>query len=139
MIEPRQAIDRLEITSDFSSLASCGIVIETITEDLEAKKAVLVQVEHVVPPETVIGSNTSAIPISIFQEGALHPERILGIHWAEPAHITRFMEIICGDKTLPVFAERAVSFARIWNKEPTLVRRDIRGFVTNRIMYAMLR
>lgn len=137
--DPEQVIKRLEITDNFSSLVSCGIVIETITEDVEAKKAVLRKVEEVVSPETIIGSNTSAIPISIFQEGALHPERILGIHWAEPAHVTRFMEIICGDRTLPVFAERAVSFARLWNKEPTLVRRDIRGFVTNRIMYAMLR
>ncbi len=137
--DPEQVIKHLEITVDFSRVASCGIVIETITEDVEAKQAVLRQIEEVVPADTVIGSNTSAIPISIFQERALHPERILGIHWAEPAHITRFMEIICGDRTLPVFAERAVSFARLWNKEPTLVRRDIRGFITNRIMYAMLR
>jgi len=108
-------------------------------EALEAKRAVLRQVEEAVSADTLIGSNTSAIPVSLLQEGALHPERILGIHWGEPAHVTRFMEIICGDRTLPVFADRAVSFARMWKKEPTLVRRDIRGFITNRIMYAMLR
>ncbi len=136
---PEQAHGRLEITNDFAQLAECGAVIETITENVTAKKQVLRRVEEAVSPDTLIGSNTSGIPISTLQEGALHPERILGIHWAEPAHVTRFMEIVCGDRTTSGFAERAVSFARLWNKEPTLVRRDIRGFITNRIMYAMLR
>ncbi len=63
----------------------------------------------------------------------------MGLHWAEPAHITRFMEIICGKETSPEIAQRAVRLARKWGKEPSLLRRDIRGFITNRIMYAMLR
>ncbi len=63
----------------------------------------------------------------------------MGIHWAEPAHITRFMEIICGQKTLPVYAERAFTLAQQLGKEPSLVRKDVRGFITNRVMYAMLR
>ncbi|MGH9425295.1 MAG: 3-hydroxyacyl-CoA dehydrogenase family protein, partial [Terriglobia bacterium] len=79
------------------------------------------------------------IPVTILQEAALHPERILGIHWAEPAHVTRFMEIICGKQTRPENAERVLALARQWRKEPTLVRRDIRGFIANRIMYAMMR
>ena len=49
------------------------------------------------------------------------------------------MEIICGERTTPEYAERAVALARGWGKEPTLVRRDIRGFITNRLMYALLR
>ena len=58
---------------------------------------------------------------------------------AEPAHITRFMEIICGARTDPANADKVAKLAAGWRKEPTLVRRDVRGFVTNRIMYAMLR
>jgi 3-hydroxybutyryl-CoA dehydrogenase len=97
------------------------------------------KVEDVVSPGTLIGTNTSAIPVTVLQTGTQHPERILGLHWAEPAHITRFMEIICGEHTLPEHAERAVALARGWGKEPTLVKRDVRGFITNRIFYAMLR
>jgi 3-hydroxybutyryl-CoA dehydrogenase len=79
------------------------------------------------------------LPVTELQRGARHPERILGIHWAEPAHITRFMEIICGNQTDVRNAEKVIEMARRWNKEPTLVRRDIRGFITNRIMYAIIR
>lgn len=137
--DPRAIIDRLKISEDYADLAGCRVVIESIIEDLPAKKEALAKIEAVVAADALIGSNTSAIPVSILQAGTLHPERILGIHWAEPAHVTRFMEIICGDRTTTESADRAVRLARAWGKEPTLVRRDIRGFITNRLMYAMLR
>src|SRR5215472_4510229 len=95
--------------------------------------------EKVVPSETLIGRNTSAIPPTELQRGARRPQRILGIHWGEPAHLTRFMEIICGGSTLPAHAERAVELAYHWGKEPSLLCKDVPGFITNRIMYAMLR
>ena len=57
----------------------------------------------------------------------------------EPAHINLFMEVICGDQTNPECAERVIGLARHWKKEPTLVRCDVRGFIRNRIFYAMLR
>lgn len=137
--DPLAIIDRLQMTQDYADLAGCGVVIESIIEDLPAKKEALSKIEAAVAPDALIGSNTSAIPVSLLQAGTLNPERILGIHWAEPAHVTRFMEIICGDQTTPENAARAVRLARAWGKEPTLVRRDIRGFITNRLMYAMLR
>ncbi len=137
--EPSVLIGRLRITDRYSELAECRVVIESIIEDLPAKREALAKIEEIVAPDALIGSNTSAIPVSILQAGARHPERILGIHWAEPAHVTRFMEIICGDRTSPDIAERAVQLAHTWGKEPTLVRRDIRGFIANRLMYAMMR
>ncbi len=124
---------------DYASLRDCSFVIESIIEDLATKKQVLRNVEDAVSPECLIGTNTSAIPVTHLQEDALHPERILGIHWAEPAHVTRFMEIICGDQSDPRFAEFALQLAARWGKEPTLVRRDIRGFIANRLMYALMR
>lgn len=137
--DPEELAARFEITSDYSVLGGCAVVIESIVEDWEAKKEALQRIEASVADDTLIGSNTSAIPVSQLQSRLSHPERLLGIHWAEPAHITRFMEIICGERTAPEFAERAMALARRWGKEPTLVRRDIRGFITNRIMYAMIR
>ena len=136
---PSKVIKRLVVSGDYSALAGSRIVIESTVEHLATKRQVIRKIERAVEPETIIGSNTSAIPITKLQKGARHPERILGIHWGEPAHVLRFMEIICGKKTLPVYAERAMTLARRWGKEPSLVRRDIRGFITNRVMYAMLR
>jgi 3-hydroxybutyryl-CoA dehydrogenase len=137
--DPRRLLRKLTISKDYSALRQSQIVIECVVENLDVKRQVIQEIEEVVSPETLIGSNTSAIPATQLQRGTLHPERILGIHWAEPAHITRFMEIICGKDTLPVYAERALALARQLGKEPSLLRKDVRGFITNRIMYAMLR
>jgi 3-hydroxybutyryl-CoA dehydrogenase len=103
------------------------------------KKEVLRKVEAVISAESIIGTNTSGLPVTVLQQGACHPERIVGIHWAEPAHTTRFMEIICGKETRPQCAEYAAALSRRWGKEPSIVKRDIRGFITNRCMYALLR
>jgi 3-hydroxybutyryl-CoA dehydrogenase len=137
--EPALVLGRLVITDDVSLLKGIEVVIESITESVEEKKSVYRKLETVLSPTAIIGSNTSAIPVSILQEGLLHPERLLGIHWAEPAHITRFMEVICGDRSELSFAQTIVTLAETWGKEPSLVKKDIRGFITNRIMYAMLR
>jgi len=137
--DPRRILRRLTISEDYSGLRQSQIVVECVTEDLDVKKEVIRKIEQAVSPDTIIGSNTSAIPPTALQHNALHPERILGMHWGEPAHITRFMEIICGKNTLPVHAERALALARQLGKEPSLLRKDVRGFITNRVMYAMLR
>lgn len=137
--DPERALARFTISTDFAALAGAGIVVESIIEDLGAKRKVLSAVEEHTRPDTIIGSNTSAIPVSILQQEMRKPARLLGLHWAEPAHITRFLEIVCGDRTAPRFAARVRSMADAWGKEPTVVKRDIRGFIANRIMYAMIR
>ena len=137
--KPKGILKRMDISADYSTLRKCQIVIECVAEDLNVKKQVIRTVEQTVPSDTIIGTNTSAIPPTLLQQDALQPERILGIHWAEPAHITRFMEIICGKNTLPAYAEKALSLAWQLGKEPSLLRQDVRGFITNRVMYAMLR
>lgn len=137
--DPAQVMDRLQITDKPEMLASCVLVIESIVEDLEAKRGVFRQLETVLAPDAIIGSNTSAIPVTILQEGMQHPERLLGIHWGEPAHVLRFLEVICGDKSDVQYGEKVMQLATGWGKEPSLIRKDIRGFITNRLMYAMMR
>src|SRR6266567_6035228 len=137
--DPRQVIDRLKFSEEYAVLESSRLVVECVFENLKVKIDVLRKVERAISPRSIIGTNTSGIPVTILQKGALHPERIVGIHWAEPAHITRFMEIICGNETSPRYAEFAAALSRRWGKEPSIVRRDIRGFITNRCMYALMR
>lgn len=137
--DPAKVIEHFAVSEDYMVLMKSRIVIESIVEDIEVKRNVIRKVEEVVSPHAIIGSNTSAIPVSHLQQGALHPERILGIHWGEPAHVLRFMEIICGNQSDPANAERVRSLAVLWGKEPSILRRDIRGFITNRCMYALMR
>ena len=132
-------MQRHTITDDISLLANHEVVIESITENFDEKRQLFQQLESVLSAKAIIGSNTSAIPVTILQNGLQHPERLLGIHWAEPAHITRFMEVICGNESDINYAQKIVALAEGWGKEPSILKKDIRGFITNRIMYAMLR
>ncbi|HVU58718.1 MAG TPA: 3-hydroxyacyl-CoA dehydrogenase family protein [Puia sp.] len=129
----------LTITEDYKALRDCGIVIECTLEDLAVKQSVYQKIEDVIGEEAILTSNTSAIPISLLQAQVRHPERFFGLHWAEPSHTTRFLEIICGGQSRVALGEYLYEVAQGWGKEPTLVRKDIRGFITNRLMYAMYR
>jgi 3-hydroxybutyryl-CoA dehydrogenase len=137
--DPDSILDRITVTDNVNLLRDHPVVIESITESVEEKKVVYQQLEKVLSPTAIIGSNTSAIPVTVLQQGMQHPERLLGIHWAEPAHITRFMEVICGNESNISCAYTIVSLAETWGKEPSLLKKDVRGFITNRIMYAMIR
>jgi len=131
--------NKLTITEDYSELASCSLVIECTLEDVDIKKQVYSKIENVILPDALLTSNTSAIPISILQNLTTIPERFFGLHWAEPSHTTRFLEVICGEKSDITKGEFLYELSHYWGKEPTLVRKDIRGFITNRLMYAMYR
>lgn len=141
------AVDRSEeqrarvpgATNDFSQLAGCTFVVESVTEDIATKDDVLAQIEAVVSADAIIASNTSAIPISQLQARRAHPARFVGMHWAEPADITRFMELICGEQTSPETLAAAEAMGRRLGKEPHVCRKDIPGFIVNRIGYAMYR
>jgi 3-hydroxybutyryl-CoA dehydrogenase len=130
---------QLEISLDYKKLENCEIVFECVIEDLLVKATIYKKITDVVKAETIIATNTSAIAITTLQHQVLYPERFLGIHWAEPAYATRFMEITCGEKTSGDAAERVFEIAHSWGKEPTLLRKDIQGFLTNRLMYAVYR
>lgn len=132
-------LSKLVITEEYEKLSTCKLVIECTLENEEIKKNVYGKIEAVVPAEALMTSNTSAIPISQLQRLTMKPERFFGLHWAEPSHTTRFLEIICGELSDPEKGEYLYQLSHSWGKEPTLVRKDIRGFITNRLMYAMYR
>ena len=136
---PESTLTRLTITEVYADLGTCRLVIECTLEDIEIKRRVYGLIEAEVSDNTVIASNTSAIPISQLQQLTRRPQRFIGLHWAEPSHTTRFLEVICGDQTELAYAEFFYELSHQWGKEPTLVRKDIRGFIANRLMYAMYR
>jgi 3-hydroxybutyryl-CoA dehydrogenase len=132
-------LERLTISGKYDILAGCSLVLECVVEDAGIKEQVYLKISNTVANDALIASNTSAIPISLLQKYVPNPGRFLGIHWAEPAFLTRFLEITCGEQTDLQYAEWAVRVSHLWGKESTLLKKDIRGFVTNRLMYAMCR
>ena len=131
--------DRCRPRRSCEGLADCPIVIETIKEDLPLKRRLFGEIEKHVAPDTVIASNTSSFPIVLLQKGRKHPERMIVMHWAEPAWITRFMEIVRNEVTTDETVRRAEAVGERCGKEPGVLQFDIRGFVANRLMYAFIR
>ena len=136
---PEFYLQHLNITEDYRQLQDCALVIECTLESIDIKKSVYSKIEAVIDKDALLASNTSAIPISLLQQQTAHPSRFFGLHWAEPSHTTRFLEVICGNESDIQKGEQLYKLSHLWGKEPTLVRKDIRGFITNRIMYAMYR
>lgn len=137
--EPQVQHANFTQTTDFAALADCTFVVESITEDAGAKDEVLAQIEAVVSADAIIASNTSAIPISQLQARRTHPARFVGMHWAEPAQLTRFLELIRGDQTSPETLAATEAMGRRLGKDPHVCGKDIPGFIVNRIGYAMYR
>lgn len=131
--------DRYRSSMSIEELAAATFVIESITEDANIKSQAFDEIERVVGPKVPIASNTSAIPISAMQQARRHPGRFLGMHWAEPAHATRFMELIRGDQTQDAAFEQATTLAIRCGKEPCVIAQDIPGFIANRLGYAVYR
>lgn len=130
---------RYRLAASLTEMADCRFLIESVKEDLALKRAIFKELESVVHGSAVIASNTSSIPITVLQAGLQHPGRVIGMHWGEPAQIMRYLEIIPGRRTSKPTVGKTRRLAEICGKEPTVLSEDIRGFLSNRMMYAMIR
>ena len=93
--EERDAtLGRLSFTTELADLAECDLVIEAIVEELEPKREVFAELDRIVRPDAILASNTSAIPIHAIAEATEHPERVIGMHFFNPAPLLPLVEII---------------------------------------------
>jgi 3-hydroxybutyryl-CoA dehydrogenase len=136
---PQKWRERIEFVENWRPFRDVDFVIESVIEDIEIKNQVFDELEAAIGHQVPIASNTSSLSVTLLAERRKNPERILGMHWAEPAYATRFIELIRGEKTSDDAFERAVLLANQAGKEPSLVQKDVPAFVVNRIGYAMLR
>ncbi len=119
--------------TDHAGFALRDLVVEAVFEDVDVKRAVLSDLEAVVRDTCILGTNTSTIPISRLQEGASHPERILGMHFFSPVEKLPLLEIIRGRLTADWAVAAAVQFGRELGKT-VIVLKDAPGFWVNRIL-----
>jgi 3-hydroxybutyryl-CoA dehydrogenase len=116
-----------------------GIVIEAALEQLPLKQAIFAELERVAPPDAILASNTSALPISRIAAGLNSKPRILGAHFWNPPHLVPLVEIVLmGGDNRPA-ADRLAQALRAVGRHPVLVHRDIPGFIGNRLQHAMKR
>lgn len=131
--------DRIKFVDDFAAFSDVNFVIESVVEEVDTKNDVFDELERVVGKHVPIASNTSSLSVTLLAERRQLPERFLGMHWAEPAYATLFLELIRGERTSDEAFRQAADLAYRVGKEPSLVQKDVPAFVVNRIGYAMLR
>ncbi len=123
----------LSTTQEVEDIAGSDLVIEAVSEDLELKRKVLAQVEDVVGPETVFGSNTSALSLSAIAARARHKERVVGMHYFPPVHKIPLLELVAPDKAAVWAVDTARAFGQAQGKTVIVVK-DRPGFYTTRIL-----
>ncbi len=121
------------------AVAGAGLVLENVPEQLDLKREVLGAIADLVAPDCVLASDTSGIPITRLQKGLPSPERVVGMHWSNPPHIIPVVEVVAGDETSAATVEWTMATVRRLNLIPVRVKRDVPGFVENRILYAVMR
>jgi 5-formyl-3-hydroxy-2-methylpyridine 4-carboxylic acid 5-dehydrogenase len=120
-------------------VAGADLVVETVPEKLELKIQVLRAVEAVVGTDCVLASDTSGIPITQIQEGVAVPARVIGMHWSNPPHLIPMIEVIAGQKTAPAVVSWMVETIKRTGHLPVVIKKDVPGFVENRVLYAVMR
>jgi len=120
-------------------VAGADLVIETVPEDLDLKIKVFREIEVQVAEECILASDTSGIPITRIQAGTRTPSRVIGMHWSNPPHIIPMIEVIPGESTAPGVTAELVELIRRTGHLPIIIRKDVPGFVENRVLYAVLR
>jgi len=120
------ALARLQPASSVAELADCALVIEVIVELLEPKRALLRELDALLPPQALIASNTSSISITALGNGMAHPERLVGMHFFNPVPLMKLVEVVSGLETAPAAAAAATQRTRRLGAAAESKRRDPR-------------
>ena len=123
----------------WSDWADTDFVIETVSERMDLKKELFADLDKRVPAHVPIGSNSSGFPISDIAKGLTTANRMFNAHYFMPAHVVPLVEVVLGEKSDPALAEKVCEFYRAHGKKPVLVKKDIPGFLANRIQHALMR
>ncbi len=136
----RAAVERLRPTADLAAaVAEADFVFEAAAERLELKQALFETLDRLAPPGAVLASNTSAIPIGAIGARARDRSRILGAHFWNPPYAVRLVEVIQAEATRPELVARTIELLRAAGMSPVHVRRDVPGFIGNRLQHALKR
>ncbi|MDF2434607.1 MAG: 3-hydroxybutyryl-CoA dehydrogenase [Mucilaginibacter sp.] len=128
-------LERIVVAETLEALSGAALVIEAIVEALEIKRDLIGRLEAIVTPAAILATNTSSISVTAIARGAQRPERIVGMHFFNPAPIMKLVEIVSGVATAPVIAERVFATAEAWGKVAVHAR-STPGFIVNRVARA---
>ncbi|MBX2973947.1 MAG: 3-hydroxybutyryl-CoA dehydrogenase [Flavobacteriales bacterium] len=123
---------RIRPASDLKELAGSGLVIEAIIEDLGIKKKLFAELENVLGPGAVLATNTSSLSVTAIAAACARPERVIGMHFFNPAPLLPLVEVVPGLATDAGLAPRMYALMQAWSKTPVICK-DTPGFIVNRV------
>ena len=131
----------LNVHADYSTVpwADTRIVVENVSEDLALKQSVFAELVRLSKPDTMLTSNSSSYPISEIGQGLATQERMMGLHFFMPAYLVPLVEVVRGEATNAALADQVCEWMWALGKRPVQVKRDIPGFLANRIQHALIR
>jgi 3-hydroxybutyryl-CoA dehydrogenase len=132
--------DRMLLTTAVDeALGGAELVVETIVEEIGAKRELLAQAEELALPDAILTTNTSSLRLAALARELRNPQRFAGLHWLNPPELVDVVEVVGGEGTAPETLETLAGWMEQLGKAPVVVRRDVPGFVANRLQYALLR
>lgn len=138
--DSRAALANLEVTGDLGrAVAGAGLVIEAIIEKIEAKEELFRALDAICPPGVIFGTNSSSMRASRLAGITRRPERVLNIHFFNPALVMELVEIVVHPAVSAEVIEAVTAFCRRIGKVPVLLRKEIPGFIVNRVFRALTR
>lgn len=138
-VEEKRVLSALRYSNELASLADRDIIIESIIENLEIKQDFWARLSRIVRPECILTTNTSGLPIDSIAKDIEGKHRFLGMHWVNPAHLIPFIEIIRGTATDDESTEAVTELAHKVGKRTAVCKKDVPGFIFNRIQLAVIR
>jgi 3-hydroxybutyryl-CoA dehydrogenase len=124
--------DRFTYATKIDSFANCGLVVEAVIEDLAVKKQLFGELGSTVGPNTILATNTSSLSVTSIAAACKLPERVIGLHFFNPAPLLPLVEVVPGLATLDQHTKDCVALMKAWGKTP-VVAKDTPGFIVNRI------
>ncbi len=131
------ALARLKLTTDVSELVDCDLIFEAIVEELEPKRELFEELDRITRPDAVLATNTSALSVSEIAEATARPERVVGMHFFNPAPVLPLVEIVRARRSSDAAVDTAYEWAERAGKRPVRCN-DTPGFIVNRILIPLL-
>ena len=138
--DDQKAVERVTPVADLAAaVRAADYVVEAVLEDLPLKQKLFGEIEKHVRPDTILASNTSVIPITRIMEGLKRRERALGTHWWNPPFLVPLVEVIETQWTSPQAVDCTMKLHAAAGKKPAHVKKDVPGFIGNRLQHALWR
>jgi 3-hydroxybutyryl-CoA dehydrogenase len=137
IVEKEAILARIQGTTDISSFGECDLVVEAAAEDLNLKKQLFMELDRTCPPEALLATNTSCLPVREIAGVTGRPQQVAGLHFFNPAPAMKLVEIIQTEVVAPEVIAALKEFSQVLGKTPVIVR-DSPGFIVNRLMVAQI-